>query len=186
MKKSIATVILLALCLLLFSCKAETERFFDYQDNVRSASGKYTADDREYEIEIYFAKDDKGGVYCRRIEYTAPESIKGLTFTLEGKNITASIEGVRIDNSYFEKDSVFRPARLFALSEEDICDIKTEKDGNNTVSGKNESASWQVQTDEKGTPKKITYESGGVKEIFAIEEICIGEWQTDIPTDDEQ
>ena len=171
MKKTAIVMLILSVLLLFSSCKGEPQRFFDYQDSLKYVCGKYSENDREYSLEMYFTENEKGDVYCRRVEYTAPDSIKGLTFTLEGKNITAELCGVRIADSYFEKEEVFRMSALFALSEEDIYDIKAGKDGICQVFGKNGDAVWQVTTDKKGLPVEIAYENGEGKYSFSVEKI---------------
>ncbi len=160
MKKLIALFILAAL--LLCSCGAEDpqagkERFFDYQKGIRMAEGTFFEGAFEYGIRLYFKAGEEGA--CRRIEYTSPEAVEGLIFTLEGQLITAELLGVRINASAFQYDSVFRMKEMFSLSEEDILTIEAGEDGTTVATGETKDARWQVVTDKKGTPLEIALET---------------------------
>ncbi|MBR6676938.1 MAG: hypothetical protein IKL24_06365 [Clostridia bacterium] len=162
MKKLLALLVLAAF--LLCSCRAENadtggERFFDYQKGLRMVEGTFFEGAQEYGIKLYFkTKEGEAGV-CRRVEYTSPETVKGLIFTLEGQKITAELAGVRINGSYFMYDSVFRMKEMFSLSEADILSIEKGENETTVATGKAGDDSWQVTTGRNGIPKMIVYES---------------------------
>ncbi|MBE6588324.1 MAG: hypothetical protein E7647_07930 [Ruminococcaceae bacterium] len=175
MKKYVVLLALLAVLGMLFSCgHREEKRFFDYQDELKSAEGVLTFGETEYGVALYFEKQEGEGI-CRRIEYSAPESLSGLSFTLEGDKITAELSGIRIAYSYFESEEVFRLSRLFCLCEEDIYRIDGEKDGSVRAYGKNESVLWQVVTDKEGMPSEIVYEDGNGVCSFKVGELAFFE-----------
>lgn len=170
MKKSIALFLVCFICFSLFSCGQEKGRIFDYQENIRAVSLAYTQGEEEYEATLYFEKSEKGS-RCRRIEYTAPESLAGISYTLEGDKITAELSGIRIAYSYFESERVFALSRLFCLSEEDIYDIKSGGDKTTTAFGKAEDAAWEAVTSKDGTPVRITYGDKDLAGSFEIKNI---------------
>jgi len=163
MKKLFGVLLAFALILSVCSCgektdaPLKTERFFDYQNNIRSVTATVTEGTDAYDVKIYF-KQVNGKNVCRRIEYKSPETIEGLIFSLEGGKITAELEGVVISNSFFSKEGVFRCSKLLALSEKDIYSIE-QGDGETTRAlGKGEDYAWQVVTDSHGMPLEISYE----------------------------
>ena len=172
MKTKITILFLCLSAILLFSCeKTDPKGLFGYQDSVRCVSGTVSKGGEDYNISLYF---DKGGDQknkARRIEYHSPETIKGLSFTLEGDKVTAELADVRIANSLFDSDSVFFVEKLFLLREEDIYSIESTKEKTTVAKGKNENESWQVTTDEKGSPKEIVYNGKDEKCIFKIDKI---------------
>ncbi len=174
MKRIIGAFLAFLILLTLTSCRKKDERFFDYQDEIRAVSGAYTEDGEEYELTLYFERAE-GKRRCRRIEYSAPESLAGASFTLEGDKITAELDGIRIAYSFFEKDSVFRVSRLFDLSEEDIYDIKSEKNRWTSAMGKGKDCVWQAVTDGEGIPVEIIYEDSEITGVFKIENITFFE-----------
>lgn len=170
MKRIVALFFSILTLVSLASCQKGDTRVFDYQDSLKSVSGIYSTNGREYEMTLYFNTSEDGKRYCRRVEYESPETVKGLSFTLEGANITAEIEGVRIADSYFEADKVFAAARLFSLSENDIYELKTKK-GNTHAKGKNEKELFEVITDREGRPVRIFFETEESSAEFKIEKI---------------
>lgn len=160
MKKLIAVFLLLAF--ILCSCEGtavqKNERIFDYQDDLKSVEGVISEGAETYGIKLYFSPEGEGN-RSRRIEYTSPESVKGLVFTVEGGKITAELSGIRIANSFFAAEDVFRFGELFCLSEEDIYSIEKGEDDTTVAMGKGKDIAWQVTTDDDGIPKEITYES---------------------------
>lgn len=176
MKKYSLAFLVLLLTALLCACKAEDSGgFFDYQDRIKSVKGVLLQDGSSYGICAYFEKNENGERRMRRIEYSSPESISGLSFTLEGENITAELCGVRISDSWFERDDVFRIVSLFSLREEDIYSIKTGKGDSTAASGKNEREVWHVTTDSDGVPLEIVYESTEGDCTFKVEEMIFFE-----------
>ena len=173
MKKSAFVIIILILCLSLFSCGADKERFFDYQNGIRTVSGTYSADGTERGLTLYFDERD-GKRFCRRVEYFSPESLAGISFTLEGDAVTAELDGIRIAYSCYKAQDVFYPARLFSLSEADIYEISGS--GKRTVAkGKSEKSLWQVATNEEGVPTEIVFEDKDGAGAFKVEKIVLEE-----------
>lgn len=170
MKRVVALFMAIFVLVSFFSCQKGETRVFDYQDSLNSVSGIYSANGKEYEMTMYFNTAENGDRYCRRVEYEGPETVKGLSFTLEGENITAELGGVRIADSYFEADKVFAASCLFSLSEEDIYELKTKK-GNIHAKGKNEKELWEVITDREGVPVRIFFETEDTDAEFKIEKI---------------
>lgn len=173
MKKVWLLMLFLLAAISLFGCTAEKERVFDYQDKLSRVTGTVTENGREYKVEMCFAKDGEGKIYCRRIEYLSPKELEGLIFTLEGENITAEADGVRIADSWFVPESVFRFQRLFSFSETDVFEIKTKNDKNTYVKGKNTQASFFVVTDREGMPKKITLEDASGSTELSVEKLIL-------------
>lgn len=170
MKKTILLFLVCLICLSFFSCKQDKERIFDYQKDIRSVSLAYTVEDEAYEATLYFEKAE-GAVRCRRIEYSAPESLSGVSYTLEGDKITAELSGIRIAYSYFEPEKVFALSRLFCLSEEDICDIKSGNDKTTAAFGKNGNAEWEVVTSTEGIPVRIYYGDKDISGAFDVKKL---------------
>lgn len=172
MKKSVFLLFILAFCATLFSCGQTERRIFDYQENIRAVSGTYTSGDEELGVTLYFEKAQEGS-RCRRIEYSSPESLAGISYTVEGDKITAELSGIRIAYSYFEKEKVLALSRLFCLSEEDIYDIKSTGDKTTTAFGKGDDTAWEVVTSKDGIPVRITYEDKYLAGAFEVKNIEI-------------
>ena len=173
MKKAALLIFAFVFALILSSCGGERERFFDYQENIRSVSGKYSSDGTDYEVALYFEKTDSGK-RCRRIEYSSPESLSGISYTLEGESITAELDGIRIAYSYYKAEDVFALSCLFSLCEADIYEISGSKD-KTVAKGKREGVLWQVVTDGEGIPKEITYEDKDTAVVFKVSKIAFFE-----------
>ena len=171
MKIKIFAALILFLALFLFSCEGESPRIFDYQDSLSQVTAEISENGERYEAVLYFQKDEEGKRGVRRIEYSYPESLSGLSFTLEGENITAEIGGVRIANSWFEKEKVFRYGALFSLSEEDIYEIGTDKKGRTTALGKDGDITFEITTKKDGAPEKIVYDTKNKSIELRIKEI---------------
>ncbi len=165
-------IVLIILCACAFcSCAEENRRIFDYQDGIKEVRASISENEEEYKAVLYFETDEKGKSSVRRIEYSYPENISGLSFTLEGENITAEINKVRIADSWFEKEKVFRFGELFSLAEEDIYEIKTDKKGKTVAKGRNDDISFEITTKNDGTPEKIIYNTKEKCIELTIEEI---------------
>ena len=170
MKKAAFLILVFVFAVSLFSCKKEEGRVFDYQDDLRSVRGTFSAGDEKSEMALYFEKTEEGR-RCRRIEYLSPDSLSGISYTLEGDKITAELDGIRIAFSYFSAEKVFALSRLFLLCEEDIYEIKSSENKTTTVYGKNGASAWEVVTSKEGIPVRITYEDGELSGIFTVSKI---------------
>ena len=171
MKKVTAAVLIFAIMFLFCSCNEQPEKVFDYQKELSSIEGTFKEGDRSYGIRLWFTENESGEKYCRRVEFSSPPAIAGMSFTLEGESITAELDGVRIADTLFDREAVFRAEKLFSLCEEDISSIRVKKNGAVEIEGENESAVFTVITDKSGAPRRITYECADGRMEFVVDKM---------------
>lgn len=169
MKKTGFFALLVSFLCLFSACAPSEEGFFDYQKELSRVEGvAVCGDEAERGVVLYFDRDGEGIAFCRRIEYTSPDSLEGLSFTLEGGEVTASLEGVRIESSYFSAEDVFALGELFSLCEEDIYEIKSIGEERTRACGESDVGEWQVITDKEGKPLEIKAKGENGEVVFRI------------------
>ena len=175
MKKMIIVLVVALLACLFSSCREERTAVIDYQDKVSRVEGSYTENGEVRELVLYFKSTEEGNS-CRRVDYSAPSSLAGMSFTLEGDRITAQYGDMRIDGTCFDGEDVFSASRLFTLREEDILEIRGGEGDTTVVTGESGEGTWEAVTDKDGLPMQLTLrDSRGVcslevKEIVLFEE----------------
>ncbi len=172
MRISAACALALSL-LLLCSCggEAKTEGVFDYQSTVSRLEGTLEKNGGEYGVIMFFEKEEKGENVCKKIEFTSPETVKGVTFEKTEVGIVASAGDAAISDSPFAEEEVFSPCRLLALAEKDIIKIEKGSEGDTVITGENGHFRWRAQTSEEGAPMVLSLNDGSGEERLEIQKI---------------
>lgn len=145
------------LCIILLcSCTANTENFFDYQDGELSFDCTVVYNGNENEAKIYLsAPNEEGERETVTVEYTSPAVIGGYVLEKSGGEYKGKMGGVEIPFGSAATGIVKKLEAAFSLNEDMISDIKAAENGMTEVTVISEDISGKVATDAEGVLSRI-------------------------------
>ncbi|MBR6650916.1 MAG: hypothetical protein IKL36_05850 [Clostridia bacterium] len=138
-------------CLILCSCGAKDEKFFDYQNTELSFDCVLVYNGHENEVKITMsAPNEKGERETVRVEYSSPEMIGG--YTLEKSNGQYKGKMGDIEIPFGEKAAGVVKAieKVFSLSEDMISSIETAENQMTEAAFVCEDITGKIIMNEKG------------------------------------
>lgn len=157
-----------------------TEGLFGYQEELSEVTGTWCEGESQRGVCIKFDSSDgtdfggdDGKMKDRKITFTSPDTVSGISFELRDGVLNALCGDMNIELSENGASSVMRLCRLFELCEEDIESVKAVDEGLTEVYGGKDGISWQVTTDQKGIPTEIRLNDNGRESVISIDGIAL-------------
>ena len=145
------------MCILLCSCGASKESFFDYQDTELELDCTLIFDGHENEARVTLsAPNEEGERENIRVEYTSPAIIGGYVLEKSGGEYKGKMGSVEIPFGNTVAGVVKKLESAFSLSEDMISDIKAAENGMTEVTVISEEISGKITTDQSGALSSVT------------------------------
>ena len=155
--------LILVICMLFCSCKAEKKEIFDYQDGEIELDCTLTYNGHENGVKIYMSAPNENGERENiKLEYTEPSIIGGYTLEKADGKYFGKMGGVEIPFGDKTAGAVKLLEQLFSLDEDMVSGISSAENGMTNVDFISDGISGKIITDENGVPVSLdaTFSNG--------------------------